>query len=272
MGAVLIERVRSKKLALPLLSTVAVEVLGLVDDSGEVRTLAELVQRDPALAAHVLRESNSTRYAPTVPIVSLNQAIGRVGLARFRELVLSVAVRAAVFDVRGHEDEVERLWSHAQSTGLVAKEIARLRRANVEAAFLAGLLHDIGAPVVIQGVVDLCREHGDQLLGSDPEASVARWVDEHHAEVGQALVESWNLPDWVTAVVADHHGEAAGHEHEELLRTVALADEISDWLAESGGEGVPPGVEHAEALDLYAEDVEELCSRTAEMLGGGEAA
>ena len=42
-----------------------------------------------------------------------------------------------------------------------AKEIARLRRSNVEGAFLCGLLHDIGKPVLLQTLVDIQRSFGD---------------------------------------------------------------------------------------------------------------
>ena len=44
-----------------------------------------------------------------------------------------------------------------------------MRRANVESAFLCGLLHEVGKPVLLQLIVDVARE-----LGGKPEATGCR--------------------------------------------------------------------------------------------------
>lgn len=256
-------RAQDGLLELPVLPAVASEVLGLVDrEDADARTLADLVQRDPSLAAHVLRVANSPLYAPNEPIVSLTQAIGRLGLRTLREIAVSVAVRGAVFKVEGHEARVEELWSHAQATAAVAREIARARRANVEAAFLSGLLHDIGAPIVLQGLVDECERGGFAACEVDVDGA----IETLHAYVGADLVRRWGLPCWVAQSVLHHHVPAGAEEALDVVRTVALADELAHWLQEAEGAGIPPGLEHAEALELYAEDIEELCTSTAAQL------
>ena len=256
--AALSERARSGKLSLPVLPTVAVEMLATVDDDRvDARSLAEKIQRDPSLAAHVLRVSNSARFAPKEPIVSLTQAIGRLGLATLREIVVTVAVKGSVFKVKGHEAYVEKLWKHALLSGRLAQEIARARRANVEAAFLCGLLHDIGAPVALQGLVDLCKETGFCLI----ERAMLHTIAGLHQEIGAALVETWKLADWVQSVVRFHHQPEQATKHQELVRTTALADVLAYWFEEDEGEGLPPGIEHAAALDLYDDDLEALVAR-----------
>lgn len=260
--AALSERARSGKLHLPVLPTVALELLASVDDdSGDARSLGERVQHDPSLAAHVLRVANSARYAPKQPIVSLTQAIGRLGLKTLREIVVSVAVKGSVFNVKGHEAFVDKLWAHALSTARLAQEIARARRANVEAAFLCGLLHDIGAPVALQGLVDLCREQGITLN----EKVLQHIITVLHESIGTSLIEAWKLADWVHAAVSFHHRPEESLQFQDLVRTTALADGLAYWLEEDEGQGLPPGMEHAAALDLYDEDVEALVAHCAEL-------
>lgn len=267
--AALAERARADALRLPVLPTVAIELLASVDDEDcDARSLAVRVQEDPSLAAHVLRAANSARYAPKEPIVSLTQAIGRLGLAALREIVVSVAVKGATFDVRGHERYVAGLWRHALLAGRLAQEIARARRANVEAAFLCGLLHDIGAPVALQGLIDHCKAQG--LAPS--EATLLAAVDLAHAELGALLAERWRLPDWVRAAVRFHDAPEHAPKHAELVRTTALADALATWLLEQEGAGVPPGLEHAAALDLYDEELEGLSEKGADLLADVEAA
>jgi putative nucleotidyltransferase with HDIG domain len=263
LSAALAQRARAGQLRLPVLPTVAVELLASVnDDNSDARSLAARVQRDPSLAAHVLRVANSARFAPKEPIVSLSQAIGRLGLATLREIVLSVAVKGSAFDVKGHEAHVEALWQHALFTGRLAQEIARARRANVEAAFLCGLLHDIGAPILLQGLVDLCAEHDVELT----DETIRQVTASLHQELGAMLIEHWKLPDWVHACVRFHHQPDDAPRHYELVRTTALADELAHWLDEDEGAGLPPGLEHAAALDLYDDDLEALVTGSAKLM------
>ena len=269
LTAALSERARAGRLRLPVLPTVAVELLASVnDDNCDARSLAARVQRDPSLAAHVLRVANSARFAPKEPIVSLTQAIGRLGLATLREIVVSVAVKGSTFDVKGHEAYVEQLWRHALLAGRLAQEIARARRANVEAAFLCGLLHDIGRPVALQGLVDLCKE-----LGARPsEAELLQAIAGLHQEVGGLLVERWKLPEWVHAAVRFHHHPDDAPSHHDLVRTTALADVLAHWLDEDEAQGLPPGLEHAAALDLYDDDLAALAEHSAKLMAEAHAA
>ncbi|MEM8709435.1 MAG: HDOD domain-containing protein [Planctomycetota bacterium] len=256
-------RIEGDEFTLPVLPAVATEVLATVNsDDCDARCLAEIVQRDPALAAGVLRIVNSAQYAPNEPIVSLIQAIGRMGLSALRDMVMAIAVEGAVFYVEGHDAYVTAAWRHAHLTGQLAQEIARIRRSNVEAAFLAGLLHDVGIPVVLQGLIDLGESEGHAVDMPLIEAA----VDALHADLGARLIDEWGLPEWTRAAALYHHAPEEAPEHGELVSTVALADALSYWILDGDCEGMPPGLEHAEALDLYADDLEELKERAVELL------
>ncbi len=256
-------RAEAGRIDLPVLPAVATEVLSHVNsDDCDVRSLADLVQRDPSMAANVLRVANSAMYAPVEPIVSLTQAIGRLGLSTLRDIVMSLAVEGAVFDVAGHDEYVTKAWRHAHASGKLAQEIARMRRSNVEASFLCGLLHDVGTPVILQGLVDICREEGLKLDTDMIEDAVGAL----HQEMGGQLIEKWGLPAWVRDCALHHHLPAAATEYHDFIETVALADVLTHWILDDDCEGVPPGLEHAEALDLYDEDLDELQERASEIL------
>ena len=59
-------------------------------------------------------------------------------------------MQSGVFRVPGYEPVLNQLWRHALASGAFAKEIARVRRLNVESAFLCGLLHSVGKPALLQ--------------------------------------------------------------------------------------------------------------------------
>src|SRR3954470_11826455 len=76
-------------LELPVLPAAASQVVQLCgDEHCDARKLAEVVTRDAGMAGNLMRLANSTAYAGSVPIVSLQQAISRLGLGRIRELAL----------------------------------------------------------------------------------------------------------------------------------------------------------------------------------------
>jgi putative nucleotidyltransferase with HDIG domain len=123
---------------------------------------------------------------------------------------------------------VRELWEHCAVTAVWAREIARLRRRNVEGAFLAGLLHDAGKPLVIEAAL---------AVGIEDPAELVAVVQELHEEVGARLVSSWDLGPWLAAAVGAHHRPAAAGEHSELAATVRLADLLAH--AARSAEGTP---------------------------------
>ncbi len=105
------DRIASGRLDLPLLHDVAFEVLGLTTSwDADAQRMAGIIHRDQALATHVLRVANSPAYASRDPILSLQQAITRLGFQALRDIVIAISVRAKVFSFGGFESEARALW------------------------------------------------------------------------------------------------------------------------------------------------------------------
>jgi putative nucleotidyltransferase with HDIG domain len=237
--------VASGELPLPLLPETAAQVLAMVDrPTCDAHKLSELVRRDPAMTAHVMQIAASPVYATSVKVSSLQQAIGRLGFATISQLALADAAKARVFSVKGYDTELRAAFKHALATALFAQEIARLRRSTVDVAFLAGLFHDFGQPVLLQALVDLAGDAGrDDVLAA---------VEAKHAEVGAALVVKWQMPAKVAEAVRLHHAPAGC----ELAALVALADHFAHARTD-----VAPPPELAVALNMYPEDLETIAKR-----------
>lgn len=230
------------ELPLPLLPEAAAQVLALVRKPDcDARRLAELVKRDPAMTAHVMQVASSPLYGAATKIASVPQAIARLGFQQVTQVALAVASKARVFRATGFEAEVKLAFQHALTAALFAQEIARARRSAVDAAFLAGLFHDFGQPLLMQAIVDLAADAGVAI----DRAAVFAAVDARHAEVGAALVDAWGMPPKVAEAVKVHH-EPGGCE---LATLVAFAD----WFAH--GAATPMPTTHAAALNLYPDDV-----------------
>ncbi len=95
------EEFAAGKIELPLLPTVATEVLSSsLDEHSDAARLAGLIQQDQSLATHVIRVVNSPAFRGAIEVVALQQAIARLGMERIREIALSASLKSCVFKKR----------------------------------------------------------------------------------------------------------------------------------------------------------------------------
>ncbi|HYP98545.1 MAG TPA: HDOD domain-containing protein [Polyangiaceae bacterium] len=247
-------------LELPLLPGVAMEITSAAaKEDVDTRTIADMLKRDAALSAHVLRIVNSPVYSPRAQIVSLQQAVARVGAVKIREIALIIACRTGVFKAKGYEKELDDVFSHSIGTALFAQEIARQTRNNVEDAFLCGLLHDVGRPVLLQAMITLSR---DAKAVAERE-SVLALVTELHEAAGSALAKAWTLPETVVTALAKHH--SLQPEQESVpVRIVSLADRFAHLALEGGTLSSDAVLGHPAlaALEIYPDVLDKIIKRT----------
>jgi HD-like signal output (HDOD) protein len=269
-----IERVATGLIDLPLLPEVASQVVLLAGDpNADAAQLSAMIHRDPALAGHVLRIANSPAYMPRMPIVSLQQAIARLGLSLVTEIAFAASVQSGTFRVPGYEAELRQLWRHAIASAAFAKEIARLRRSNVESAFLCGLLHAVGKPALLQVVSDVEKAiaHAAPLVANDAAAAqaqrqvVAALLVELHAGVGGRIAELWGLPRQVAIAIGycDHPEDAPAFAPDALI--TCLADRLATDLIDVGRFDEETLRDHRvfAELNLYPDDVASLRAKRA---------
>jgi putative nucleotidyltransferase with HDIG domain len=223
----LVSTLRNGKLELPLLPEVASRVISLtMDENCEMAQLSGLIQRDQSMTGNVLRLANSALYAPPTPIVSLQQALNRLGMKRVREIALVISCENRVFRVDGFDLTVRALFRHSIATASYAQEIARSRRWNVEEAFLCGLLADVGKPVLLQTLVDLKRS----LDIEAPREAMEAAADEFHCGVGAELVKAWKLPARTAETILYHHDPDKAPTAAQTAMLTRLGSDFGHWL------------------------------------------
>ncbi len=220
---------------LPLLPAVVSEVLALNPNTDDYfDRLLRLAERDPPFAVSVLRCANSAASAPLTAIVSLEQAVTRLGTQRCAGLILALAV-IKVFVPRS---EAQRyLWIHSLQTALFARmfcqRIPSVKR-NAGHAYLCGLLHDIGRFVQFEGApADLARV--DDMHWASPQELIEAErsaLGYDHSLLGWHACKKWCLPATIGEVVRRHHEilPIGCHGFDELIRVVQWADKLSTAL------------------------------------------
>lgn len=241
----LLSRLTQGAVSLPVLPAAAQRVVSLANDAdASIRDVVDAVKGDQSLTSYVLKVANSPLFSPTSPIVSVQQACTRLGGRQLRDLALMVSL-SSTFKADGWEREIAGLFRHAVGSAFFAQEIARMRRFNVEEAFLAGLLADVGMSAALPLAVEANLDRSETLL----------LVQRVHTRVGGMLVKGWGLPRSIE-LVAKHHHESA--RVEVLIQVVQIAEVLAGVALEGVNRGRVDAHPAIEALMLYPEDVDAL--------------
>lgn len=192
----------------PILPEVAGKAVRLTQNpESTANELAKLIQSDQTLAGHVMRVANSAAYSPNASILTLQQAITRLGMKMIAEIALAASINSSLFDTPGFENYIADKLKFSLATALWAKEVARACRRNVEAAFLAGLLHDIGRPVAIQDALTTARKA--QITLTKEELFILE--DTYQRPIGIRVIELWEMPSSVQSSIKYFDNYSTAH-------------------------------------------------------------
>ena len=258
------EKLSDSSIELPMLPEVAQKVIAMTSSEDcDASQLSSLIHRDQSLAGNILKITNSAAYAGNVKIVSLQQAISRLGINLLREIALAVSVQNSLFNVPGQEKIISYLWKHSLASSAFAKEIARSRRRNVESSYLCGLLHTIGKPIVLKNLHDICKEHKTRLT---PEETL-QILDDEHKIISMRLTTEWDLPEQVSKSIEFFDNFAECDNFEDEVYTVVLAHLCADDLIDDCEDSQDlADHEIIDFLNLYPEDVEEILGKKEKVL------
>ena len=233
-----IRRVVAQIDTLPSMPASCTEIMTeLQSEEASIHKVAELIAQDLGMAAKILQMVNSAFFGLFRRVTDIQNAVTLLGLDAIKALVLSINVFSA-FDRRKIPFfDFDGLWRHSLAVGGYAKQImtrAGGGRNQAAAAFLSGMLHDIGKLILAVNFSDPYRE----LLREMPAAADDRLDQEAavlgttHAEIGAYLMGLWGLEPPILAAIAFHHRPSqSGGEGLEPLTAVHLANLFDHDLA-----------------------------------------
>jgi HD-like signal output (HDOD) protein len=260
IGDAINHRITQGKLDLPMMPKVASAVVAMTqDEDSDMAALAQLIQSDQALAMRVMKIANSPAYRGVASMTSLQQAISRMGMTTIAEIALAASVGAKLFNVAGYNDVVTYMWKQATASGGWAKEIARIKRRNVESSFMCGLLNQIGKPVTLQALSEIQTENNIQLERED----TLKLVQIFYVKVGLAIGKAWELPTAVLETIEFHQNyNSAPHFTQEAM-TSAGADLLADQMLSQQNLDIQTLLENdvMADLNLYEDDLENLLGK-----------
>lgn len=235
------ESIKKAILETPLLSPSTAQLLELIAQPDyELEDVIRIVKHDAPLTARLLKVVNSPVYRPATPITSVDRAVIFLG----SRVVVSIAISSSTGTLltgtmAGYEGEQGALWRHNLFSALASRAVARFGRGACapDAAFTAGLLHDIGKGVLSQ----FLQGSAANLLGKIGSGQFQDYLQaengllgQDHTQVGFELARHWKLPLALQEVIRHHHHPECAAEDN---RALTYAVHLGDIVAMMGGYG-----------------------------------
>jgi len=189
------------ELRFPTSMEVTMRVLEALDDPDmDLGRMSTMVSAEPLLAARTVALANSVWYNPGGRLVGdVPKALVRIGFGKLRALAMTVAAEQLMHrEVLGpFQPLIRKLWAHCVDVAATACVLARrCTKLDRDAAFFAGMVHDIGQFFLLARV----WEYPEMLRDESPLSDLVRiW----HAPVGRAVLAAMNMPQALVDAVDD---------------------------------------------------------------------
>lgn len=179
----------------------------------DLNEMADMISKDPGLAGGVLKTLNSPYYGSR-DIGSISKAVMMLGMDTVASIVNTLYMRDALAQDSDVSDDVykamTRFWDSAADVARACRLVAqRLRFNDPEMAYLLGLFHDAGIPLLMQRYPDYLDVVAQSYLLEEPRIVDVenKHYETNHAVISFYAARSWKLPEVICRVIAEHHDD-----------------------------------------------------------------
>ncbi|HEY7681638.1 MAG TPA: HDOD domain-containing protein [Gemmatimonadales bacterium] len=243
---------------LPTLPTVVFQLHEVLEGKdSRAADVTGIIERDPALAARLLRAANSAPFSPGAdPVGSLSLAVARLGLNQVRAIFSGPGM---VKSSRRRTGGLNRqaFGIHSAAVGMTARRLWEHfgldPATSADDLQVAGLLHDAGLLMLEQHfrteyeAVQKALQSGGGRLWQIEEQRLGM----DHGAVGGLLLGRWSLPQYIAEAVTNHHHP---HQADDQFREVCRVVQAAEVLCTECGAGLPEeGLPDCSAADVLTE-------------------
>lgn len=230
----------------------------------DIRTLARIVSQDPGLVALLFKAVSSAAYRKHHPFRSVEQILQTIGVKQAFNLVQGAAL-GSMSQIKNNPKAYEAYWARsgiiAQLAMLIADERVTVCNIFPDQAYLAGIFHDCGVPVLMQRFPSYCKTlHLDTPGGWTDLVEEDKRFSADHCVIGYLVGRHWKLPDFICDAIRCHHDmmRLENHAARTMVAILQLAINLYHRIMHvSYVEWPAIGSEVLSELCIHADDAEE---------------
>ena len=274
MGKITLVKLLEKIKEMPPLPQSVTQILEISKSTkSSAQDLAKVFERDPALAANILKIANSSFYGFSKKISTMTHAIVCLGLDTVKSIALTSSTQEMLNnEIPAYDLEKGMLLQHSITCATCARIIAqRIGYKDCEEAYTAGLLLDIGKVILSRFAEDQFNQIIEKTKDNKTPFNIAEQeiLGFDHPRIGGRVIKKWNLPPVLIEAVQYHHQPEKAETNKTLTYIVHFADAISDMLGIGlGSDGLMYVFEEntLDVLGLSKEDMESIMSELADKI------
>lgn len=207
----------------------------LTSMESSLEEITDILRRDAALTARVIRIANSVVYGRGEPLSSIEEAIMRVGFSEvYRVTGFAVLAQVSNQHIPLYEITGAQFRENSLLTALIMEALAHSARIDSRAAYTAGLLRSTGKIALDRAVRANSRYQEIDPYGRGP---LMEWESAafatNNCEAAALVLEAWRFPSALIEAVRDHY--TAGEGSSLMANMLNLAA----GAAERCGHGLP---------------------------------
>lgn len=261
-----VKRLVDKGIKLPAQPAVLEELNHLLRRGvSDLRILARSLSQDPGVVAALFKVAQSPAFKSLQPLESVEHILQAIGIKQIYNIVQAVSLAQAV-PAKHNAKAFEAFWVRsrtiAQMAMLVAEERVSVCNIFPDQAYLAGIFHDCGVPVLMQRFTTYCKDMRLDVPGAWTDlAEEDKRFNADHCVVGYLVAKHWKLPEFICDAIRYHHDmlNMGSHAARTMVAILQLAIQIYylDQMVENP-EWAAIGFDVADELGLHTEDLPEF--------------
>ena len=180
----------------------------LASDNYNMNDLARIISSDPGITAMLFKAARSPVFSNGKKFDSIEQVLMTIGIKQTFNLVQAVALSTSISSAT--RKSFNTFWTRSQEVAQIAALIAadRVSVCNIfpEQAYMAGIFHECGVPVLMQRFPDYCGKlHLDTATCWPSLAEEDAHFNVDHCSIGYLVSHHWKLPDFICKAILYHH-------------------------------------------------------------------
>ena len=214
LAARIMRAIENNTLSLPTLPEIALSIRRCEQDPKlDVMSLSHTIEQDPATTAQLLRIANSPLVRREVKVADLSKAISLLGMGYCAKLAVSLSTKQ-LFNSKNpaSAQRMREIWQHSLDVACHCYVLARKAKLVPEEAFLAGLLHKIGALPII-AMADNDSQYSIEELN--------KTLDDIHPMLGESILSHWQFPRSIADIAQNYL------DHNRYISQIDLCDLVT---------------------------------------------
>ena len=247
------ERIESLH-SLPPIPETATQILNLraIPDV-KLEKVVEVIEKDPMLAAQIVGYANSAFFGQKGSVKSLKDATFRVlGMNAAMNMALALSVGSTFKIPQTGPIGAKAVWQSSIYSALLMQHLCMFipwgERPNPGTAYLVGLLYNMGLLVMGHLFADEYNELNSYLEKNNENSIFEAEKDIlgiTHIEIGKKVVQMWNLPEELIAVMTHFQDENYSGEYEKYIQLFKVVETLL----------VPHGLIYSDSADELSVEI-----------------